>query len=150
MAPLVAHGTKGRRSAWLCPRTGGMAFAYNYTRYSNNHIQDQNSNHLMMTMSPPISQTQPALALSPLKETLLEPLLFTVVGLFWLIALPAGALFSVAVTAYDELASLKSRALRMPYLRSNAAANPLILRPKSFARRNASFLASIRNKIVGA
>jgi hypothetical protein len=103
----------------------------------------------MTTFPYPLSlHAQDSFRISQLKTALREPLFVTAVGLFWLTALPIGALFSTAIAAYDKMASLKSRALRMPYLRGNAATNPLLLKRKDFALRNANTRTSERNQAV--
>lgn len=101
-----------------------------------------------MTIFPPFSEAENAFTLPLLKETLLEPFLSTMLALFWLAALLAGALFSTAITAYDQLASCKSTALRTPYLRGNPTSNPLLLTRRDSARRTPLPSLSARNRTV--
>ena len=66
---------------------------------------------------------------------LLESGRITMVGLFWLAALPIAATFSVAAIVYDRLLFLRSTAFRLPYLRSHSAIKPLVLRRNGFETR---------------
>ena len=88
--------------------------------------------------------------ISLLKTAFREPLFLTVVGLFWLAALPIGALFSAAFAAYDNMASLQATALRLPILRSSAATSPSVLKGRGVALREKSSQASSPSHVVRA
>ena len=87
---------------------------------------------------------------SQLKSALPEPLFVTAVVLFWLIALPIGAVFSASVAVYDKMASLNSQALRLPHLRKDTANNPLVLQRKNSAIRDENPRAESHRQIVRA
>ena len=93
---------------------------------------------------------QASFGILQLKTALLEPLFVTLVGFFWLTALPIGALLSAAVAAYDNMASLHPTALRLPLLRSSAATSPLLLKRRGVAVRPESSRASSSSHVVRA
>jgi hypothetical protein len=71
---------------------------------------------------------------------LLEPLLVVGTSIFWMITLPIAALFCVTLALYDRIAGLGARQFRIPFLRWQLCANPLVLRQK--ARRTGEQSAS--------
>lgn len=97
---------------------------------------------------PLLSHAHNPFGIGHLQAALLESLLVTVVGLFWLTVLPIGAVFSAAVVVYNNIVAFRSTALRLPYLRSHLATNPLVLGRKGFALGKTSVRTSSRNQIA--
>src|SRR5436190_8272952 len=87
---------------------------------------------------PLLSHAQDPFGLAHLQAALLESLLVTVVGLFWLTALPLGAAFSVAVSVYNRIVAFRSTTFRLPYLRPHLATRPLVIRRRGSASGKAS------------
>jgi len=81
---------------------------------------------------PLVSQAQDPFGIDHIHQALLESARVTVVGLFWLAALPMAATFSIVATIYDRLLFLRSTAFRLPLLRSSVAVKPLLLQRKGF------------------
>src|SRR5436190_24288824 len=108
----------------------GMAIAYKYSRSESNPIKS-------MTSLPqhPLSHLQDPFGIAHIHAALLESARVTAVSLFWLAALPAAAVLSIATIICERLLSLQSTALRLPFLRNKFGIQPLLLRRKGFESR---------------
>ena len=95
---------------------------------------------------PLLSPAQGPFGTVQLQEALIEPLLVMVVGLFWLFALPIGAVFSITVVFCHRLATLRLTALRLPFLRGQLATSPLVLRRRGFVARKTSLRSRADNQ----
>ncbi len=76
-------------------------------------------------------ESQQPFGISQLKAIIVEPFLVVATCAFWIAVLPVTGIFCVGVAVYDKVASMRAPELRLPDLRSNPGANPLVLRRKA-------------------
>ncbi|MEO7168454.1 MAG: hypothetical protein ABI787_04075 [Spartobacteria bacterium] len=82
-------------------------------------------------------ESQQPFGLSQLKAIIVEPFLVVATCVFWIAVLPVTGIFCAGVAVYDKVASLRAPEIRLPDLRSNPGANPLVLRRKAVPGNNA-------------
>jgi hypothetical protein len=126
-----------------------MAIALNYDVAGTPPAIETAINIAMTTLPHPFfCDDRNVFGIDHVYAALLEAGRVTIVGLFWLAALPIAATFSLAAILYDRLLFFRSTAFRLPYLRSYSATKPLVLRRKGFETRTVG--TSDRMNIGGA